>query len=232
MALEAAGERLFHLDQGRSPVVDEGVQEGFAVATEDREDDERDGERGDADDDETGCEASGARVRRVQCAVLCSAGSQASATLARQRRRYRCRVVSGRREWALAGVAIAGAASLLLPWARTGDRTRSSLDLASSASALDVVTGWQRVAMFVGWFAVVAGAAVGLVCVAWDRPRWAVCALAVVGPGLLIAVAAAVASPFALEWGVWLASGLGATASIGSGLVVLTHVSMREGSRT
>ncbi|MEM9467090.1 MAG: hypothetical protein AAGA90_17085 [Actinomycetota bacterium] len=138
---------------------------------------------------------------------------------------------SGRREWAVAAIGVGAALSLLLPWARTGTRTRSSLDLMSSANALDLVTGWQRIAVFAGWFGVVAGAAAGLVLVAWDRPLPGAVATASVGPAIALAVAAVAASPFALVWGAWLASGLGATASIGGGLVVLTHVSMREGSR-
>ena len=145
--------------------------------------------------------------------------------------RYRGRVASGRREWGVAIIGVVAALSLLLPWARTGSRSRSSIDLMSSATALDIVSGWQRLAMFVGWFGVVAAAAAGLLLVARDRPRLGVRMGLVVGPALGVAVAAVVASPFQLAWGAWFASGLGATASIGSGLVVLKHRSMREGSR-
>ena len=140
-------------------------------------------------------------------------------------------MVSGRREWVVASIGVVAAFSLLLPWARSGDRTRSTVELMASATALDLVTGWQRVAMFVGWLVVVIAAAAGLALVAWDRPRLGAMATAWVGPALALAVAAVVASPLGLAWGGWLGSGLGATASIGSGLVVLTHVSTRKEPR-
>lgn len=125
----------------------------------------------------------------------------------------------------MAGLGVVAAAGLLLPWAHTGTRTRSSIDLLSSLSALELVAGWQRVAMLVGWFGVILGAAAGLVLVAWDRPRGGALATAVVGPALGVALAAVAASPFAVAWGAWFASGLGATASIGSGLILLTSAS-------
>lgn len=131
----------------------------------------------------------------------------------------------------MAGLGVVAAGGLLLPWAHTGTRTRSSIDLLSSANALDLVTGWQRVAMFAGWLGVLAGAASGLVLVAWDRPRGGALATGVVGPALVLATAAIVVSPFTVAWGAWFASGVGATASIGSGLVVLARASAQEGSR-
>ena len=130
----------------------------------------------------------------------------------------------------MAAAGVAAALGLLLPWARTGDRSRSSIDLLSSASALDVLSSGQRTLLYVGWLLVVAGAAVGLVLVAWDRPAAGLVATAVVGPALIAAVVVVAWSPLAIAWGAWFASGLGATASIGSGLLVLTHVSGRKES--
>ncbi len=128
----------------------------------------------------------------------------------------------------MAGVGVVAALGLLLPWARTGDRSRSSIDLLSSASALDLLSSGQRTLLYVGWSLVVVGAAVGLVLVAWDRPAAGLVATAVVGPALIGAVVVVAWSPLAIAWGAWFASGLGATASIGSGLLVLTHVSGRK----
>ena len=147
------------------------------------------------------------------------------------RGRYGGAVRSTRHDWLVAGLGVVAALGLLLPWARTGDRTRSSIDLLSSTTALDLLESWQRLVLLTGWFVVVAVAALGLVLVAWDRPRAGLAATALVGPGLLAALLALGSSPLAIAWGAWLASGLGATASIGSGLVVLTHVSARKGSR-
>ncbi len=128
----------------------------------------------------------------------------------------------------MAGVGVVAALGLLLPWARTGVRSRSSIDLLSSASALDLLSSGQRTLLYVGWSLVVVGAAVGLVLVAWDRPAAGLVATAVVGPALIGAVVVVAWSPLAIAWGAWFASGLGATASIGSGLLVLTHVSGRK----
>ncbi|MEM9522189.1 MAG: hypothetical protein AAGA37_22975 [Actinomycetota bacterium] len=131
-----------------------------------------------------------------------------------------------RGSWLVAWLGVAAAVGLLLPWARSGDRTRSSIELLSSANALGVIEGWPRVALFVGWFGVVAGAAVGLVFVAWDRPRLGAGATAVVGPALVLALVGLRLTPFGVAWGAWVASGLGVTASIGSGLIHLNGQAM------
>lgn len=129
----------------------------------------------------------------------------------------------------MVAVGVVAALGLLLPWARTGDRSRSSIDLLASATALDVVSGWQRLAMFIGWFGVVVAAAAALLLVAWDRPRLAAGATVFVGVALVLAFVALAASPFGLAWGAWFSSGLGLVASIGGGQAVVTHVSAREG---
>ena len=129
----------------------------------------------------------------------------------------------------MAGLAVLAAFGLLLPWARTGDRNRSSIDLLSSAGALDVVTGWPFAALLIGWFSVVVAAALALVLVAWGRTMVGVSVAGLVGPGVIVALVAVSVSPLALAWGAWIASGLGVGASIGSGLLVLSRVAEREG---
>ena len=130
----------------------------------------------------------------------------------------------------MAGLAVLAAFGLLLPWARSGGRSRSSIELVSTAGALDVVTGWPFAALVIGWFSVVVAAAVALVLVAWGRPVAGASAAAVVGPGMIAALVAVSASPLPLAWGAWIASGFGVGASIGSGLLVLTRVSERQGT--
>ncbi|MEM8705658.1 MAG: hypothetical protein AAGE98_04330 [Actinomycetota bacterium] len=133
------------------------------------------------------------------------------------------------RAWIVAGIGVAAALASLLPWARTGGRTRSVPELVSSASALDLLEGWTRVAVVIGWMAVVVGAALGLVGVAFERPLVARVGLAALGPVLLLTTLAIVWSPLSVGWGAWLASGLGATASMGSGLLRMTDVAQWEG---
>ena len=133
----------------------------------------------------------------------------------------------------LSGIVALAVAAAGTYWLSTQNASQANLPYGAvnaQESAADVVSA-HVLAMFAGWLGVVAGAAAGLLFVAWDRPRRGAVATFVVGPALGVAVAAVAASPFQLAWGAWFASGLGATASIGSGLVVLTHVSAREGSR-
>ena len=133
------------------------------------------------------------------------------------------------RAWLVAGIGVGAALGLLLPWARSGGRTRSTLELLSSASALDLLSGWTRALVVGGWLLVVIGAAAGLVGVAWDRPAVARIGLVMVGPALVLAALAIVWSPLSIAWGAWVASGMGATASIGSGLLRMTDVAQWEG---
>ncbi|MEO0493261.1 MAG: hypothetical protein AAF081_07585 [Actinomycetota bacterium] len=133
------------------------------------------------------------------------------------------------RAWLVAATGVAAALSLLLPWARSGGRTRSTIELLSSASAIDLLDGWTRAVLVGGWCLVVLGAAVGLLGVAWDRPTVARSGLVVLGPALALATLAVIWSPLAVEWGAWVGSGLGATASMGSGLLRMSGVAQREG---
>lgn len=129
----------------------------------------------------------------------------------------------------MAALGVAAALGLLLPWATTGGRSRSTVGLVSSASALDLLDGWARVLVVAGWMLVVIGAAVGLLGVAWDRPGIARAGLLVVGPALVGAAVLVAWSPLSIAWGAWVASGMGATASIGSGLLRMTDVAQWEG---
>ena len=129
----------------------------------------------------------------------------------------------------MAALGVAAALGLLLPWATTGGRSRSTVDLVSSASALDLLDGWVRILVVGGWMLVVVGAAAGLLGVAWERPGIARAGLLVVGPALVGAAVLVAWSPLSIAWGAWVSSGMGATASIGSGLLRMTDVAQWEG---
>lgn len=133
------------------------------------------------------------------------------------------------RAWLVAGIGVTAALGLLLPWARTGGRTRSTLDLVSSASALDLLTDTTRALVVGGWMLVVVGAAAGLLGVAWDRPGVARIGLSVVGPALVTASLLIAWSPLAVAWGAWVSSGFGAIATMGSGVLRMTDVAYWEG---
>ena len=129
----------------------------------------------------------------------------------------------------MAALGVAAACGLLLPWVTTGGRSRSTVELMSSASALDLLDGWTRILVVGGWMLVVVGAALGLLGVAWERPGVARIGLLAVGPALVGAALLIAWSPLSIAWGAWVASGMGATASIGSGLLRMTDVAQWGG---
>ena len=130
--------------------------------------------------------------------------------------------------WIVAATAVAAAFGLLLPWAESGSRSRSSIELLRSAAALDLFSTVERWLLVLAWFAVVALAAAGLIAVAWHRIELGAVAFGVIGPALVIAVVVVRRSPLGVDWGAYASSGLGVVASIGSGML-LTRRSRTEG---
>lgn len=130
--------------------------------------------------------------------------------------------------WIVAATAVAAAFGLLLPWAESGSRSRSSIELLRSAAALDLFSTVERWLLVVAWFAVVALAAAGLIAVAWHRIELGAVTFGVIGPALVIAVVVVCRSPLGVDWGAYASSGLGVVASIGSGML-LTRRSRAEG---
>ena len=124
--------------------------------------------------------------------------------------------------------AVAAAFGLLLPWAESGTRSRSSIELLRSAAALDLFSTIQQWLLVGAWFAVVVLVAVGLLAVAWQRIDLGALAFSVVGPALVVAVLVVRRSPLTADWGAYAASGLGVVASIGSGML-LTRRAAGEG---
>ena len=130
--------------------------------------------------------------------------------------------------WIVAATAVTAAFGLLLPWAESGSRSRSSIELLRSAAALDLFSTVERWLLVLAWFAVVALAAAGLIAVAWHRIELGAVAFGVIGPALVIAVVVVRRSPLGVDWGAYASSGLGVVASIGSGML-LTRRSRTEG---
>lgn len=134
-----------------------------------------------------------------------------------------------RAAWITAVAAVAATFGLLLPWAASGTRSRSSIELLRSANALDVFSTVERWVLLGAWLAVVLAAALGLVAIAWHRIDLGALALAAIGPALVVAVVVVRRSPLSPEWGAYTSSGLGMVASIGSGML-LARRSLTEGS--
>lgn len=136
-------------------------------------------------------------------------------------------VTQRRVAWASAIAAVTAAGALLLPWAGSGARTRSTIELLAATSALDVLSAPHRWLLVTAWFGVVVVAAAGLWSVAHERLRWGAACFAVLGPALVATSIVIRRSPFSLEWGAYVASGFGLAASIGGG-AVLAGVGSRQ----
>jgi len=119
--------------------------------------------------------------------------------------------------------ALVAVAAMLAPWAGSGRVDRSIFGVLSSASALDLLSGVQRAVVSAALVLVILAVAVAVVAMAWQRTVVASMALIGTGPVLLAAAVAVSASPLALKWGGYLASGAGIMASICAAIVVAAH---------
>lgn len=92
--------------------------------------------------------------------------------------------------------------SLVLPWFTIGERSRSSVDLLSSASALEVIEGGVKAAVIGGWLLAPVFVAVAMLVAASGRHRLAAGLLA---PVALLTVVVVVIGGFVdaieLAWG-------------------------------
>lgn len=121
-----------------------------------------------------------------------------------------------------AGISLVGvvastvaAAALLGPWVALGTRSFSSLDLISSASALELVQGRRKTMVLVGWMVVPTLTAAGYVLAALGRRRLLAAALAPIGPVYAaILVTLESRSPLQILWGLRLGTAAGAIATV------------------
>ena len=122
---------------------------------------------------------------------------------------------STRRLAAMATIAgTAAAVALVLPWVRTGDRSRSSIDLIGTAGALDVIEGSVRTGVVITWFLVPVLVAGAMLAGAADRLR--LCAVLLVPLGPLLAgviLVAALRAGDGLVWGAYLTGACSAAAT-------------------
>lgn len=107
------------------------------------------------------------------------------------------------------------AGSLILPWFQVSGRPRSTIDVISSATALDVLDGLKKWAVLGIWVTIPLAVAAGLAGWALHRVRASAWSIAVSGIAMTIAcifAAWSVRDPIA--WGWWVSVGSGLTATV------------------
>lgn len=130
--------------------------------------------------------------------------------------------------WTPAVAAVGAAVFLLAPWAGSGRVDRSTLDLLTTASALDVWEGPGEILAVGTWYLVPVLGAAALVAAGWHRPGFsAACALPI-GPLMALAWLAVVRSPFEARWGAVAGTVSGLAASASAGLLLLERRSRRK----
>lgn len=140
--------------------------------------------------------------------------------------------MSGSRWRVLLGTALVSgllsALSLLAPWARSGRVDRSMFGLISSASALDLLSGFAEVVVVVAVVAVAILVSLALVATAWSHHRLAVVALLGPGPILVVAAVVVAGTPLRLRWGAAAGSTLGVIGSICASMILLSDAKRRD----
>lgn len=130
--------------------------------------------------------------------------------------------------WIPAVGAVASVLSLLAPWVRSGRVDRSTIDLLSSASALDVWSGGEEIVALSAWYLMPVLAAGAVIGVGWQRIRFSAWCAVPIGPLMTAAFAAVVWSPFAVRWGAWLGIALGLTTSFFASLLLIGRHDWRQ----
>ena len=123
--------------------------------------------------------------------------------------------------------ALVAVAAMLAPWAGSGRVDRSIFGTLSSASALDLLSMWQKVVVSTALILVVVAVSAAVVATAWGRSLLASVALVGTGPILLVAAAVVGSSPLALQWGGYVSGGAGTVASTCATIVVAAHLPRR-----
>lgn len=92
--------------------------------------------------------------------------------------------------------------SLVLPWFDLLGKERSSIDLVSSASALDVIDGGVKVLVLLGWFLAPLLVSVAMFLAASGRHRFAAALLVPIGVVMVAVFVAGVAvDDIGIAWG-------------------------------
>lgn len=119
--------------------------------------------------------------------------------------------VTNRRESLLSAVAAGGgflaACTLVLPWFEVAGQSRSSIDLISSAGALDVIDGSIRLIVVGLWLIVPVLGAAALLLFAARRSSLAGALVLVIGVVTLALLVVGIVAPgVSLAWGAWVAA--------------------------
>lgn len=109
------------------------------------------------------------------------------------------------------------AATLVLPWFNVSGQARSSIDLISSAGALEIIEGGTRLLVVALWLGLPVLAAVSLFAFAARRFTLAAYLTFVVGLLVLgVVIVGGVVDVIGLAWGAWLAAFFGLAAGLSS----------------
>jgi hypothetical protein len=131
--------------------------------------------------------------------------------------------------WMPASIAVFAAVSLLAPWARSGRVDRSTIELLSTAGALDLLAGWAEVVALVSWYLVPLLAAGAAVAAGWQRQRLTAGFVLPIGPLMGLAWLAVLRSPLETRWGAGLGVASGLMASTLAGLLLMRPQNSAEG---
>ncbi len=131
--------------------------------------------------------------------------------------------------WMPASVAVIAAVSLLAPWARSGRVDRSTIELLSTAGALDLLVGWAEVATLVSWYLVPVLAAAAALAAGWHRKRLTGGFVLPIGPLMGLAWFAVLRSPLESRWGAGLGVAAGLIATTLAGLLLMRPQNSAEG---
>jgi len=131
--------------------------------------------------------------------------------------------------WLPAVAAVASVLCLLAPWVRSGRVDRSTIELLSSASALDLWTGREEVIALSAWYVLPVLAAVSVLAAGWRRNRFSAWCAMPIGPLMAAAWAAVAWSPFEVRWGGWAGMILGLMTSLFASLLLIVEREKRGG---
>ncbi|MEQ8842435.1 MAG: hypothetical protein RIB98_15740 [Acidimicrobiales bacterium] len=112
---------------------------------------------------------------------------------------------------------------LLAPWVRSGSVDRSTIDLLSSASALELWDGRDEAIALGAWFLLPVLAAAAALAAAWGHRRFSAWCVVPIGPLMAMAWLAVVWSPFDARWGAWLGTMTGTAATTLAGSLLFTR---------
>ena len=121
------------------------------------------------------------------------------------------------------------AVSLLLPWSRSGDNDRSSIELLRTAGVLDVVSTSTRWLLVSAWFLVIVLAAGSILAAGWHRLHLAAIAAVPLAPAVVVAVVVVLRSPLPVRWGAIVGCAAGLTATARSSVILIRDGFLAEG---